>query len=894
MKRQSCATLATLAFLFLIGASASTVAGKPQASTRTWFNVFSPGASAFGLRTDERDPRVVYAATARGIYRLGPGSSYWSPFFIQYGQYFTLGQSRSTPAVMYVASGSDSGNGALWKTEDAGESWALTGSGVVVGSVSQVVVDPTNASNVYVSAAHEIFATRNGGRSWARITPPGAAGTDLYLAHDPSTSKHLLLATYRPPYAAAVKESTDGGETWSDLILSARVAPFGDSSRITRADTYKALSFDTAAATVLSGLAGVAGSADHVILSTDAGRTWQDMSLPPTRGAQPVEATTHAVLDAANLTFLLGTTGGLFHTSVERPRWNRLFSAPVTALVAPAPDTILAATPLGVRITTDSGRCWRTTSLGLPVGKPGPFTTDASRYLGPFTDGKSPSFVLLSAIGADGSTVFVATGGGYWVSRDAGLTWRWVSIGQTAGPETLLEAPPPSGGDSIRQIVPASDGSLFLSLVSQGIFESGGSSVVRLDTSGKLTPLRIEKSPRQIAGSRSEPQVLYVTSRASGHGGGNFGIGLGTELLKTEDGGFSWSRLDLTAALANELRGRGIEALPSVVVSPTTADVVWVLAHVAGRTFGEPPSLGLLTSSDGGRMWSDRSVAMNRKLPVSGGELRPPSLRLVLHPREAQVGFLVAAGALLRSQDMGGTWGVIDTTSASGRILDFAVAETNPATFYLSTENGVWRRSESGSAWEPIGDGLRGDPIDVLKVAGDVVWGQGRYGIFKLVDPSTAWSVPASEVCIPVEGKAIDGPGPRGADEDGASKPSLVAAGGSPMRSCFGSWFGNVKQRGVKVPYAVKLSIDSANGELSAGAEVGDIAYPSLGCAGRVSVSSLAPTAVVVTEEIVEGRAKCVSGGRIRLAVTGEAQLSAEWLDRAERVIASALLERAN
>ncbi|MBX9580938.1 MAG: autotransporter-associated beta strand repeat-containing protein [Gemmataceae bacterium] len=107
--------------------------------------------------------------------------------------------------------------------------------------VTDVLSNTYNPATIYVTDGQSVFLTKNRGVSWTTRTPPGAAGgTITDVAVDPANRDTVYVAVSRPSGAAGgrVFRSTDAGRTWADI--SGLVDPAGpDAGPLPAVPTWK-------------------------------------------------------------------------------------------------------------------------------------------------------------------------------------------------------------------------------------------------------------------------------------------------------------------------------------------------------------------------------------------------------------------------------------------------------------------------------------------------------------------------------------------------------------------------------------------------------------------------------------------------------------------------------
>jgi photosystem II stability/assembly factor-like uncharacterized protein len=191
----------------------------------------------------------------------------------------------TNPSTMFAGSS----GGGVWKTEDGGKAWYPASTMLANFSVTCLALDPTNPDAVYagtgeglvavldlldpmprVPRGDGIYRTTNGGATWQRLQATHAFPYVNRLAFSPD-GKVLLAAAYNPdrPGQSGIYRSTDPERArWDRCPLDADIADVKfDPTDSTRA--------------IAGGLGFSRRSAGKTYYSKDAGRSWQEASVPP-------------------------------------------------------------------------------------------------------------------------------------------------------------------------------------------------------------------------------------------------------------------------------------------------------------------------------------------------------------------------------------------------------------------------------------------------------------------------------------------------------------------------------------------------------------------------------------------------------------------------------------
>jgi photosystem II stability/assembly factor-like uncharacterized protein len=191
---------------------------------------------------DDRNT-YYFGATGGGVWKTRNGGQSWTNVSDGYfgGSIGAVAVSAWDPNVVYVGGGEKTVRGnvspgdGMWKTTDAGETWARIG---LEDSqhISRIRVHPKNPDLVYAAVMGHLFGpndergiyrSRDGGENWERVLYVNDEVGAVDLAMDPANARILYASFWRvlrTPYAlesggegSGIYKSIDGGDTWEEL-----------------------------------------------------------------------------------------------------------------------------------------------------------------------------------------------------------------------------------------------------------------------------------------------------------------------------------------------------------------------------------------------------------------------------------------------------------------------------------------------------------------------------------------------------------------------------------------------------------------------------------------------------------------------------------------------------
>jgi photosystem II stability/assembly factor-like uncharacterized protein len=337
----------------------------------------------------------------------------------------------SDPAVVYVGTGEEtvrgnvsSGDG-MWKSTDAGKTWARIGLDDS-RHIARIRVHPRDPNLVYVAVMGHLFGpsemrgvyrSKDGGKTWERILFVNRDAGAVDLAMDPTNPRILYASTWRfrrTPYSfesggagSALWKSSDGGETWSELSRN-KGMPKG---------TLGISGISVSGSNAQNVYAIVEAKEGGVFRSRDAGATWTKVSGDSdlrqrawyyTRiYADPRDEDTAYVV---NVRFHRTKDGGKTWTAIATPHGDNhdLWIDPNDPL------RLIESNDGGTNVSTDGGRTW-TAQDNQPTAQFYRVSTDNDfpyRILGPQQDNSAVRIRHRTLGGSIGPRDWEITAGG--------------------------------------------------------------------------------------------------------------------------------------------------------------------------------------------------------------------------------------------------------------------------------------------------------------------------------------------------------------------------------------------------------------------------------------------------------------------------------------------------
>jgi hypothetical protein len=412
--------------------------------------------------------------------------------------------------------------------------------------------------------------------------------------------------------------------------------------------------------------------------------------------------------------------------------WQRLGGPPggTVAGLAASGGVIFAATPAGVRSSTDGGCTW---------------TSPSARGGVPFAN----------VVGASAGTVFAGGREGAYRSTDSGATWAQVLSGGNVLALAVVSADEVFVGTDSDGEQRTADGGRTWTSANPGLLDS--------------TILALALSPHF-----ADDRVGFAAT-ASG-------------VYRTRNGGRSWRAVEIGA---DELAGQARAVSPEWVLAGTESDGL-LRSDDGGETFSRVTALGAhgvsaVVCSAAGTLAAatDAGVAVSRDggatWTMTGAELGPV-LALTYLDDSVLLAGLVGHG-VARSADDGATWTPSSTGLEARLLVSLIVADD--VLLAADLQAGIASSRDGGTTWQDLED----TPVfGLARAPGGSLFAASAAGVLRSTDRGSTWhalpGAPAEAVRAVAVGPRLVAAWPGGtvlaSSDDGATwqplGPSLAPA----------------------------------------------------------------------------------------------------------------------
>ncbi len=672
--------------------------------------------------------------------------------------------------------------GGVWKTTDAGHTWAnLTDGQISVGSMGAVEVAQSDPNVIYagtgsskirsnVSIGRGIYKSSDAGKTW-QFLGLRDVGQIATIRVNPTDANDVFVAVTGNPFIAnkerGVWRSLDGGKTWKQVLALSPNLGAADLElqpghpNVVFACMWHGLRHPW---TIISGSPATDTPSAGIYKSTDSGQHWTKLTsgLPPGEFGRANVAIANAAPDRLYALIEAKPGAGLYRSDDAGTSWTlvngegKLTTRPFyydTLGVDPNnPDTVFVGDEAWMK-STDAGKTFHTQRT--------PHGDNHDVWINP----KNSQYMIQ------------ANDGGANVSLDGGATWSTQANQPTAeiyqvafddqfpyrlygaqqdNTTVIVPSLPIGNGQQFREGPGCETGPILPKLNDPSIVWGG--------CKGQFTRLNIttnNNEQRYWVGSESlygnEPTALeYRFQRVSPMEISPFEpntVYYGSQYLsRSKDGGIHWEKLspDLTAKPAGTQYGSGepitrdatgeemYSTLYAIRESPLKKGLIWT---------GSNDGLVYVTQDDG-KHWTNVTPPGlkpgGRVQNIEPGHFEPGTAYLAIYR------YLLGdfAPYLYRTEDFGKTWTCL-TDGHNGIAPDEPTRviredPARPGLLFAGTEFGMYVSFDRGTQWQKLQLNLPAVPVTDMKVAhGDLALSTQGRGFWILDDLSPLEQLPA-------------------------------------------------------------------------------------------------------------------------------------------------------
>ncbi|MFQ5569161.1 MAG: T9SS type A sorting domain-containing protein, partial [Rhodothermales bacterium] len=391
----------------------------------SWQRTLTQGANSVEFSLSH--PNIAYAGNPGAIYRSedggqtwhlmsGGGIDGWGSPGVRAGFPIDFQIDPRDPNRIFV----NNYGGGNFLSVDGGETWTTASEGYTGAQVRDVAVGAMNPGRVFAAARSGLFLSPDGGDDWLGRSHPPAASLEWYAAAiDPMIEDHILAANN---WDGVILESHDDGNTWRAAStrpadnMSFRAIVFAPSNQMI---VYAGTSAFRSAGTLANTL-----SAAGIYISRDRGATWATANDATSQDAN----VTALAVDPSDPQVVYAATGnhGVLKSSDGGQNWDErntgLPGTPPTALAVAIHPTdpnvvYVGLESNGIYHSTNGGATWQQLAAGLP-----PESSISDIVLSP----ADPQLVFI-ADKASGVYHSVNPPDGSWVLNSQGLRTRHVN-----------------------------------------------------------------------------------------------------------------------------------------------------------------------------------------------------------------------------------------------------------------------------------------------------------------------------------------------------------------------------------------------------------------------------------------------------------------------------------
>ncbi|MBV8206733.1 MAG: transcriptional regulator [Acidobacteria bacterium] len=357
------------------------------------------------LHQDPQQAGVVYAGTTEGLWRTSDAGATWKRVTPANVIVNDISVDPRDPARVLLATDR---SGVLLSTNST-VSFTPSNRGFVHRQVTALAEDPEDPSTVFVGVVNDkeyggVFLTHDGGAHWQQRSS-GLGGRDIFVL------RAVAGGTILGGTNNGIFELQKNGSEWhpiNDVVIERRITvklprPGSKAKTLTRVENTRSTIVGHVNDIRIAGNTWYAATAQGVLVSDNAGKSWHGGPVLGNRGFVSVAAAGHVVSAATlNAVFVSTDSAATWQEAALPEKVHAIRSITV------APDsTLWVAAREGAYRSSDAGQNWQRVMNGLPAH----------------------NLIAITA-NSEGRHMVATTGADLvYESSDGGVTWRATNTG---------------------------------------------------------------------------------------------------------------------------------------------------------------------------------------------------------------------------------------------------------------------------------------------------------------------------------------------------------------------------------------------------------------------------------------------------------------------------------
>jgi photosystem II stability/assembly factor-like uncharacterized protein len=602
--------------------------------------------------------------------------------------------------------------GKLWRTKDAGTTWALVNTGLnTKAQIGRIIVNPKNSQQVFAASNYGVYRSIDGGSTWTQISNSKLDNDiimDMDFYYNASTNTFTLYVIDQVQYlpngsttkcTGGIYKSNDEGDTWTkvngDLALDINQLTGGVPDNY-----YKYIA-------KWLGITEAVAKSTYPNLPTQALQYFNMISVDPSR-----ESALYIGFSDPQVANSI-TPGRIWTTSNDGQKWTN------TA-------RLYAHTWAADKSYWDSrGNPYH---VNMSVGHSSPHQQSGNNYALRSTRG--------IGVGVDGSVIMISDHS-TMLSKDHGATWNQVDEDYTPSGNILGH-----GNSNLPALTIGQDARGETTLLGSGEHNLWIPADDSPDERQALT--FIPSSQETVSNLVFDPydvNTVYSTSNRQA---------FKQNIFRSTDRGLTWDNYGVATPATNKW-------LDDYYTNGLTIDPIdnnyfyfgiTEIKDVAKANMG-----GFYFSDDHGKTFSQRNNGLPSSARIMDIEFDPrdntrKSLFVAAEKNEFTQVSPIALGGLYHSTDRGANWSKVNTPASVKGVNYIAFDSTNRmyiTTGYRGNGNGVWYSDDYGSTWNQIfqypgAKGIDVSPFDNNLLVVTVEYLSKNPGVYVSRDRGVTWS----------------------------------------------------------------------------------------------------------------------------------------------------------